>query len=402
MYFKSILGNKNIKNFLLKEIALNRIPHAQLFTGAKGSGKLAMALAFTTYLFCKNRADNDSCGQCDSCVKMFKLTHPDLHFVYPTISPASKKTKKIISESKKKFPEFQSALIKNPYLRIENWEQAMGRKNKKSGIRKSDTLVMCKMATLKPYAGIFKVFIVWCAEKMNEESGNAFLKSLEEPSLNTIFILISNHPEKLMKTIQSRLQIKRFDSINSDLIIDSLVKKHPDLDLDFIKDCVLTSENNYSVIIDKLDGSLNNSPAYKLFVEWIRLCFLSINAKAKFIDPETNQNKTALTELVNWCEKIDKLERDLQIDFLIKASDIFRLSFLLNYQKNESKMSILNRLNFNAENFSKHIHNYNIFDIFNLLNNTLYYLNRYAHSKILFLDLSFSLGKLLHKKTNPL
>ena len=65
-------------------------------------------------------------------------------------------------------------------------------------------------------------------------------------------------------------------------------------------------------------------------------------------------------------------------------------------------MSILNRLNFNAENFSKHIHNYNIFDIFNLLNNTLYYLNRYAHSKILFLDLSFSLGKLLHKKTNPL
>ena len=108
-----------------------------------------------------------------------------------------------------------------------------------------------------------------------------------------------------MKTIQSRLQIKSFDSINSDLIIDNLVKKHPDLDLDFIKDCVLTSGNNYSLIVDKLDGNLNDSPAYKLFVEWIRLCFLSISGKAKFIDPETNQNKSAIPELINWCEKID-------------------------------------------------------------------------------------------------
>ncbi|MAQ31132.1 MAG: hypothetical protein CMD26_00130 [Flavobacteriales bacterium] len=398
MYFKSILGNKNIKSFLLKEVALNRIPHAQLFTGAKGSGKLAMALAFTTYLFCKKRTNNDSCGKCDSCVKMFKLTHPDLHFVYPTISPASKNTKKIISESKKRFPEFQNALINNPYLRLENWEQAMGGKNKKSGIRKSDTLVMCKMATLKPYAGIFKVFIVWCAEKMNEEASNAFLKSLEEPGLNTIFILISNYPEKLMQTIQSRLQVKSFNSISSDLIIDNMVEKYPDLDFNFIKESVLTGENNYSLIIDKLDGNLNDSHAYKLFVEWIRLCFLSINGKSKFIDPETNQNKSVIPELINWCEKIDKLERDLQIDFLFKASDIFRLSFLLNYQENESKTSILNRLNFNTANFSKHVQNYNIFDIFKLLNNTLYYLNRYAHSKILFLDLSFSLGKLLHDK----
>ena len=85
MYFNDILGNNTIQNLLIKEVVNNQIPHAQLFTGGEGSGKLAMALAFCAYLFCENRLKDDSCGKCSSCIKMLKLNHPDLHFFYPTI-----------------------------------------------------------------------------------------------------------------------------------------------------------------------------------------------------------------------------------------------------------------------------------------------------------------------------
>ena len=83
MYFKSVLGNSQIKNSLLKEFYSDRIPHAQLFYGGDSSQQIPMALAFVTYLFCEQKSKTHSCGTCMNCVQMFKLTHPDLHFFLP-------------------------------------------------------------------------------------------------------------------------------------------------------------------------------------------------------------------------------------------------------------------------------------------------------------------------------
>ena len=398
MYFKNILGNTFVKNFLLKEIRENRVPHAQLFTGGNGVGKLAMAIAFSTYLFCKNRHALDSCGACSSCVKMFKLTHPDLHFVYPTISSRLGSSKKPVSESKQTFPKFQEAVLKNSYLDLKEWESSLSGSNKRAGIRKNDILVMCKLANLKSYEGVCKVFLIWGADKMNAEANSALLKTLEEPRSNTVFILISDEKSSLLKTILSRLQIKNFQNINSQLMVNQIQKNRPELETDFILNCILKSNFNYSSVLSQLRADEDPTDSYGLFVVWIRLCFLSKKKSAQITDSVTGKRLFVIPELINWCNRIGEMDRSFQINFLIICSEIFREGFLLNYQNKLEKSSLMNHENFNMLNFSKHIQYYNISDIFNLLNDCHSCLVRYANSKILFLDLSFSISNLLHKK----
>ena len=83
MLFKDIVGHQAIKQKLITIINSERISHAQLFLGKEGSGNLAMALAYVQYLYCLNKTKNDACGTCSSCVKVNKLVHPDIHFVFP-------------------------------------------------------------------------------------------------------------------------------------------------------------------------------------------------------------------------------------------------------------------------------------------------------------------------------
>src|SRR6185436_6711287 len=86
MRFSDVIGQSEVKERLLQSAKEGRISHAQLFLGPEGSGNLALALAYAQYIACKNRADNDSCGTCPSCVKYQGLVHPDLHFAYPITS----------------------------------------------------------------------------------------------------------------------------------------------------------------------------------------------------------------------------------------------------------------------------------------------------------------------------
>ena len=111
MYFKDILGNTKLKKVLIQEVKNKRVAHAQLFDDHAGCG-LAMGLAFSMYLLCKNKLNNDACGICSNCHKVLKLTYPDLHFFYPTIGHTKE------SGSKATFSGFQKLILENPYISI--------------------------------------------------------------------------------------------------------------------------------------------------------------------------------------------------------------------------------------------------------------------------------------------
>ena len=86
MLFRDIPSNAKAKQQLLKAIHNDRLSHAHLFLGNDGSSNLAMAWAFAQYLICAQPTEKDSCGQCSSCLKSNKLSHPDLHWVFPVIT----------------------------------------------------------------------------------------------------------------------------------------------------------------------------------------------------------------------------------------------------------------------------------------------------------------------------
>ena len=85
MFFKDIIGQNEAKQHLLALIHEGKMPHAMLFCGIQGTGKLPLALATARYLCCENPDATDACGKCPSCIKMNKYIHPDVHFAFPII-----------------------------------------------------------------------------------------------------------------------------------------------------------------------------------------------------------------------------------------------------------------------------------------------------------------------------
>ena len=201
MFFKDVIGQEEAKQCLIREAKEGKIAHARLFCGPEGIGKLPLAIAFARYLSCNNPGENDACGLCPSCVKFNKLAHPDLHFVFPVIK---KKAKDTVSDDF--ILEWRELLSHTPYFNLNIWLEEMGAENQQAQIYVKESDEIIRKLSLKSSQGGYKIMIIWLPEKMNVECSNKLLKLLEEPPSQTIFLLISEEPDLLLTTIQSRTQ----------------------------------------------------------------------------------------------------------------------------------------------------------------------------------------------------
>ena len=219
---------------------------------------------------------------------------------------------------------------------------------------------------------------------MNTITSNKLLKHLEEPSPNTLFVFITENSDTLLPTIVSRLQTKTFKQIETAEMLTYFQQKHPGLEGDSIEKIIKESQNNYNGILRKISGQINEEETHNNFIDWMRLCFLA-------------KTKKSIPDLILWCENMSKTDKNLQLEFLKISLQIIRHAFLLNYSTSIDLYPKIQHPNFNIKKFAKYLTKKNICQICRLLDNSHDYLIRYANSKILFLDLSFSLGKLLNK-----
>ena len=185
------------------------------------------------------------------------------------------------------------------------------------------------------------------AEKMNISASNKLLKLLEEPPPKTIFILVCEQENKLLDTIKSRCQ---------------KISIRPQ-----------TSENQDF----KADFEI-------LFLEWVRAAF---KVKGK---------KSAINELVNFAEKVSKKTREEQKSFLIYCSDVIRDSMLYGYRAENKKDSYNSGLD--LEKFAPFVHEENILDFYKEIQKGFSDIERNGNPKIIFLDISIKLTRLLHIK----
>ena len=123
MFFKEVIGQEAAKQRLRQEVQEGRIPHAQLFCGPSGVGKLPLAMAYARYICCPNRTDTDACGTCPSCVKWNKLVHPDVHFVFPIV----KKGKKEVCDDY--IADWRHLVLNSPYFSLNHWLNEMDAEN---------------------------------------------------------------------------------------------------------------------------------------------------------------------------------------------------------------------------------------------------------------------------------
>ncbi|MDR3679374.1 MAG: hypothetical protein P4L41_05360 [Flavipsychrobacter sp.] len=209
MLFSNIVGEQGAKNGLLNMWHNGNMPHALLIAGSEGTGGLPLALALAQYIFCTNKSATDACGHCASCNKTAKLEHADLHMSFPTIPPKPG-TKAMSRYFIKDFREF---IIQAPYGTTYDWLQFINAENKQGNITAEECREIIDTLNLKSYEGDKKIQIIWRPEYLGKE-GNILLKLIEEPPADTIIILVAENLEDILATILSRTQLIRLSPVS--------------------------------------------------------------------------------------------------------------------------------------------------------------------------------------------
>jgi DNA polymerase-3 subunit delta' len=382
MLFSEILGHEHIKNHLIRSASQGRIPHAQLFIGLEGTGTLAMAIAYAQYIVCQN-SGSDNTGENEACnLKFNHLGHPDLHFIYPTVSTEDVKSN---PKSIDFIQDWRLFVTENPYGGLFDWYKMLGVQNKQGEIRVDDAAEILKLLALKSLEGSYKIMIIWMADKMNIAASNKLLKLLEEPTDKTVFILISENEEDIIQTIRSRCQVLHFNGLPENVITQALVSRE-NIDEKEAYKIAHQAQGNYNKALHILKEDNEELPFEKWFVDWVRAAF-----KAK-------GNAAAIQELIGWSEEIASLGREAQKKFLNYCIDMFRQALMLNYQAESLVYMEPTVEKFKLENFAPFVNGNNISEIFKELSDASYHIERNGNAKLILTDLSIKLTRLIHKK----
>ena len=371
--FDNIIGQKEYIASLRTAIDNNRLPHALLISGNEGSGSLALAYAAAQYLICPHRHDGDACGQCPQCLQLGKLQHPDVHFVFPVVR---KKNQKEAPISLDYMGEWRNAFLNNHYLTLNEWTATSGEENKQAGIFVAEANNIIKTLSVKPFESDYRVMIIWLPEKMNEETANKLLKIIEEPNDMTHFFLVSQEPERIIGTIQSRVQRINLPPI-ADVDIQQALVSRFNCPQDKAIDYARMSHGSYVEALKLLNDDEERSFYFTKFCEMMRLSY----AKKLF-------------DMKEWSEEMSGIGRERQKAYLQYAQQMIRENFIMNFNTPS-----LNYLNENERTFSSRFHAFvnhnNVTGIMDELALAEKDIMQNVNAKMVFFDLSLKLIMLL-------
>lgn len=222
MSWDSVIGQHRVKKILTSTIQTGRLSHAYLFYGPDGVGKDAMAIELAKVVNCEV-SGHSSCDKCESCRRFESLQHPNLKMVFAL--PVGKGERvgdpplaKLSTEEIENVREQLRLKAINRYHPI-----AVPRA---TTIKVNSIRDLKREASLTAYSKGKKVIVIIDADNMNDESSNALLKTLEEPTEDTLLILTTSYRDQLFSTVISRCQALRFDFLTENEIANYLIEKH--------------------------------------------------------------------------------------------------------------------------------------------------------------------------------
>ena len=302
MFYKNLIQNNNFFSLIENYYKNNKMPHSILLYGKKGVGKQGHAIELASSLNCTNRLNYLSCGRCHSCIQLKSMQHPNIHFIIPyprkkTLSKKDHPEKALSTKDIDELIKIKKTKIIDPYSDFK--------------LQNANTILINSIRFLKKelyntsIEKGWKIILIFEADKLcipSSESANSLLKILEEPPAKTIFILVTNDFNQILKTIKSRCQKFFFNKLSyqkirtnlgSEVINDNdlkllnkifdgdfnLIKKNlnkiNDFNkkinkiFDYIMSCNSTNQNH--IYFDKLNiDKLNWSDFMKLFIIILR------------------------------------------------------------------------------------------------------------------------------------
>lgn len=377
MQFKDVIGQKDTINRLVDAVNRGRISHAQLFSGNYGYGTFPLVMAYIQYICCPNKQNNDSCGTCNSCRKIEKLAHPDLHFSFPVATNDKVKTK---PNSELFLDDWRKICQESMYFDKDDWMRFLNTENKQGLINVDESQRVLKKLSLKAYEAEFKFLVIWGAEKLNNQASNKLLKLIEEPQAKTVIILISDQPNILLQTIRSRTQMVRVPPIPTEDLIKAL---SPFANSDQVITAAQNSRGDFIDAKRKVNAQEESKEFFDWFKVWMRSCY-----------------KADIQAMHKWVEEISQssVGREKRKRFLKFALDLMREALVLNYTNNQLSSFGSIEKEFIGK-FQPFVHQNNVIEMSGILNDAFRDISRNAYAKIVFMDLSMKFANLLHTKS---
>ncbi|MBR5677860.1 MAG: DNA polymerase III subunit delta' [Paludibacteraceae bacterium] len=384
MLFREIIGQEATKNQLRQTVRDGRIPHAQLFTGISGIGKLQLALAYAQYLNCPHRTEEDSCGTCPTCLQFEKLQHPDLHFVFPIVKTDDGDRCDDFVES------WRNIILDRHYFDLDDWHQALGVETKQSMIYEKESGEILRKLSLKAFGDGYKVMIIWQPEKMNAATSNKLLKILEEPADRTVFLLVSEHPDQLLSTILSRVQTIRVPQLETETIVAALQQKG--IHAAKANDIARIANGSYLAALKKADESEENQQELRDFIALFR------DAYTVGVLNDVTKKYESLKRLRQWALDMadSKVGRERQKYFLQYAQQQVRENYVRNLGQPDLNYQLEAERDFSVK-FSPFIHDGNVEAIMNQLDLAERQIEQNGNAKLIFFDLCLQMIVLIKK-----
>ena len=374
MQFREIIGQETIKKQLVQTVAENRVSHAQLFLSPEGSGALPLAIAYAQYINCLNKSDEDSCGVCSSCRKYERLIHPDLHFSYPFF--ASKDVRIAVDV----LEEWRMMVLEDPYFDLDVWRSKLSADNKQANINIAECHDIIKKLSYKAFEAETKVLIMWLPEYLDKE-GNALLKLIEEPPANTLFILVASNQDQILTTLLSRTQILKIPKLSDERVASYLREQHGLTEDKAVEYSFLAGGN--LIEAKQLAAHAQNENAGQ-FAEWLRMGY-----------------GNRVPDLIAFTEQAAGWGRENQKNFIKYGIGFLRECCLL-LSGAEALVKLPAAALDTAKKLSAHVLDLNMAEaIISEMERAHYHIERNANPKILFLDVSLQLVKIIKFKTLP-
>ena len=372
MFFKDIIGQDNLKQQLISSARKEVIPHAQLFCGKAGYGTFPLTFAYARYLNCTDRSDTDACGKCSSCLKYNELVHPDLHFIFPI---ASEGTKKTISDDF--LPEWRAFLATRLYFDLDRWLNEINA-TKQAVIYSKESDEIIHKVSLKIYEAAFRILLIWMPERMHPTCANKLLKVIEEPPQNTIILMVSENPDRILGTILSRSQRINVKPIDTDVLAQHIMSQYGKDEM-AAQQIAHIAHGDYLQMIDFIHMSEENEFFLQQFMGMMR------NAWAKNVKG-----------MKAFAEDMAPLGRERQRNFLAYCQHLVRENFMYKFQASELTYMNQAEATFSSK-FAPYINERNVFGFIEELTEADRHIAQNGNVKMIFFDLALRITVLLQK-----
>jgi len=382
MLFKDVLADSALKQKLVDLAREGRAAHAQLFLAQPGSQALALAVAYGQYLCCEHPTEHDSCGECPSCKQFAKLAHPDLHLYFPNCTTKSVKKDPDCAQL---LPEFKDYVLKNNFMvNLHDWILSLDGENKQPSINTRDCSDILRHNSTRSHQDGYKVYILWCVERLYHAAAPKLLKTLEEPEPNSVFILISEEPDLILNTILSRTQLVRIPRLADADIARRLQETYPEMSQEQASDIAVLADGSYIKALQIATDDEDQS----VMLQQFEVFFDSVVAYAQRKPLVVIQYDQVMSVIADVAAR----GREYQKQFLQLALRMLRNVLVMNSQHLEL-LKVTHREQSVIAKYRQVLQLKQISTMTELCNKALYHITRNGNTSIVFTDLYFQLAQ---------